>query len=171
MTLLLLAGCGVTLTHIAVTGSSTATVEAGTLLEDLVGDLGFGEFVSMDLTEAQELQNQGVATEDISSAVLTDFTLTATSGASDLSFLSTMDLSVEAEPYDVLRIAWSESFPEGSATVDFKTTGADIHEYVTSQAMTLTTNVTAHRPEEDTEVRGDWTVDVGVTTEGAVSNL
>lgn len=171
MMLLLLSGCGVTVTHIAVTGSSSTTVEAGTVIEDLVGDLGFGEFVSMDLTKAQELQNQGVAPADISSAVLTDFTLTATSGEPDLSFFSAMDLTVEAEPYDVLRVAWSESFAEGSATVDFKTTGADIREYVTSQSMTLTADATAHRPEEDTEVRGDWTVDVGVTTEGAVSNL
>ena len=50
---------------IKVEESSTTLVEEGTILEDLLGDLGFDSFVSMDLTESQELQIQGVEPGDI----------------------------------------------------------------------------------------------------------
>ncbi|GDX80212.1 hypothetical protein LBMAG42_20230 [Deltaproteobacteria bacterium] len=164
-------GCDVTLTEIAVSGDTKTTVERGTLVEDLLGDLGFSDFVSMDLTAAEELQNQNVKPGDISSAVLTDFGLEAVSGASDLSFIETMDLLVEAASLPELRIAFATAFPEGEATVDFQTTGSDITSYVTSQALTLSTDMSGHRPDEDTVVRAYWTVTVGVTTQGAVSNL
>lgn len=171
MMLLLLLGCDGSLVHIAVTGTTNTVVEAGSILEVLAGDLGFGEFVSMDLTASQELANQGVAPEDITTAVMTDFSLRAVNGEPDLSFLSSMKLRVETERLDPLTIASADSFPEGEATVDFATTGTDIADYVTSQAMTMITEVDGHRPETDTEVEAAWSVDVGVTTQGAVSNL
>ena len=55
--------------------------------------------------------------------------------------------------------------------VDFATTGAEIEPYVVSQEMTLATDVTAHRPESDTVVRVNYTLVIGVTTQGAVSNI
>lgn len=169
--ILLLLACDLTLTNIAVSGDTKTTVEAGSLVEDLLGDLGFSDFVSMDLTTAEELQNQNVEPGDISSAVLTDFGLEAVSGAPDLSFIETLDLLVQTEGLPELRIAFATAFPEGEPTVDFQTTGSDITEYLTSQAMTLMTDMTAHRPDEDTVVRAYWTVTVGVTTQGAVSNI
>ena len=169
--LLLFLACDLTLTKIAVSGDTKATIEKGTLLEDLVGDLGFAEFVSMDLTAAEELQNQNVQPGDISSAVLTDFGLEAVSGAPDLNFIAQMDILVESEALPELRIAFATAFPEGEPTVDFQTTGSDITEYLTSQSMTLSTDIDAHRPDEDTVVRAYWTVTVGVTTQGAVSNI
>lgn len=169
--LLLLAGCELTLTEIAVRGSTEATVEAGTVVGDLLGDLGFAGLVEMDVTAAEELQNQGVKDGDISSAVLTEFLFTAESGDPDLSFFSSVDLAVGAADLDTWVIAAQDSFPEGEAAVDFATTGADIADYVVSEAMTLSTEVTAHRPAEDTVVRVNYTVVVGVTTQGAVSNL
>lgn len=169
--IVLVLGCDVTLTEIAVSGDTKTTVEQGTIVEDLIGDLGFSDFVSMDLTTAEELQNQNVKPGDISSAVLTDFGLQAVSGSADLSFMESMDLLVAAESLPELRIAFATAFPEGEATVDFQTTGSDITHYVTSQAMTLQTDVTARRPDEDTVVRAYWTVTIGVTTQGAVSNL
>lgn len=171
MLLLLLAACDGSLTHIAVSGQTSTSVPAGTVLEALVGDLGFGDFTDMDLTTSQELKNQGVKPGDITSAVLTDFSLHAKSGDPDLSFLTSMRLRVQTDTLDALTIASQDHFPEGEDTVDFETTGTDIAEYVTSQAMTLTTDVDGHRPESDTVVVAAWVVDVGVTTQGAVSNL
>ena len=48
------------LTHIEIADSDEVVVEKGSLLEELVGSLGFDSFVSMDLTESAALQNQGV---------------------------------------------------------------------------------------------------------------
>ncbi len=88
-----------------------------------------------------------------------------------LSFIEAMEVSVASTGLPSLQIASASSFPEGDAAVVFEITGADIAEYVVSQSMTITTDVTAHRPESDTVVRASWTVVVGVTTQGAVSNL
>lgn len=166
-----LAGCALTLTEIAVSGETKATVEQGTLVEDLVGDLGFSDFVAMDVTAAEELANQGVEPGDISSAVLTDFGLEAVSGAEDLSFLSSMDVLVATEALPELRIAFATAFPAAQANVDFQTTGSQILAYVVSQEMTLVTDIVGHHPDSDTVVRAHWTLIVGVTTQGAVSNL
>lgn len=166
-----LAGCALTLTEIAVSGETKATVEQGTLVEDLAGNLGFSDFVAMDVTAAEELANQGVERGDISSAVLTDFGLDAVSGAEDLSFLNSMDVLVATETLPELRIAFATAFPAGQANVDFQTTGSDILAYVVSQKMTIVTDISGNRPDSDTVVRAHWTVTVGVTTQGAVSNL
>jgi hypothetical protein len=171
MGLFLLGACDGTLTEIAVTGSASTTVEAGTVLESLLGDLGFAGLTEMDVTASEELKNQGVQPGDITTAVLTELVFTAVSGEPDLAFLSEVALSVEAANLPALTIASQDSFPEGRASVDFAVTGTDIAEYVLSQKMTLGTEVTAHRPEEDTVVRVNYGLMVGVTTQGAVSNL
>lgn len=160
--------CQSSLFTIEVSDSATTTVEAGTILEDLLGDLGFEEFVSMDLTAAEELQNQGVSPGDIQEVYLTSFSLTAASpDGADLSFLDSMELWVEAPGLEPALIAWQDEFPEGEGTVVFELEGVDLTDYVVSQSMTLTTEVTAHRPDQDTEVRADFSLDVGVTSQGA----
>lgn len=167
----LILACDGKITDIAVSGSAKTTVEAGTVVESLLGDLGFSGLTEMDITAAEELQNQNVKPGDITSAVLTEFVFTAESGSSDLSFFSEVTLSVEADGLDPLVIASQDSFPEGEAVVDFATTGAEIEPYVVSQEMTLTTEVSAHRPEEDTVLRVNYGLVIGVTTQGAVSNI
>jgi len=169
--LLFLVGCDLPLTDIAIQGDSATLVEAGTLVEELLADFGFADFVSMDLTQAEELRNQGVQPGDISAAALTAFSLTAEQGAPDLSFFDRMDLSVSAPALDTVLLAQADAFPAGDATVQLLTTGTDITDYLVSEAMTLEVGVEAHRPDEDTTVRANWTVVVTVTTQGAVSNL
>lgn len=167
----LLLACDGKITDIAVSGSAKTTIESGTVVEGLLGDLGFSGLTEMDVTAAEELRNQNVKPGDITSAVLTDFVFTAESGSPDLGFFSEVTLSVEADGLDSLAIASQDNFPEGDAVVDFATTGAEIEPFVVSQEMTLTTDVTAHRPEEDTVLRVNYTLIVGVTTQGAISNI
>lgn len=171
LTLALLFACDVNLVDIEVSGSTETTVEAGTVVETLLGDLGFTGLVEMDVTAAQELQNQGVKPGDISSAVLSELVFTAASGSPDLSFLDEVSLWVSAPELDTRLVASQDEFPEGQAVVAFELTGEEIAPYVVSQSMTLSTEVTAHRPDEDTVVRVDYAVIVGVTTQGAVSNI
>lgn len=166
-----LLGCDVALTDIAIAGQSQTTVQAGTVVEDLLGDMGFDEFSRMDLTQAEELQNQGVAPGDIASAALTSFVLSAQSGEPDLAFVESMRLAVAAPGLNELDLAWGDTFPEGEPVVEFQVTGTDITDHLVSESMTLTTDVTAHRPATDTVIQADWTVVVGVTTQGAISNL
>ena len=74
--LFLLLGCAELLT-IEIEQTAVTVVESGTLLEDLIGDLGFSGFVSMDLTDSEELANQGVEPGDITGAKLVLLQLTA----------------------------------------------------------------------------------------------
>ena len=160
--------CQGKLITISVTESSTTTVEEGTILEDLLGDLGFESFLSMDLTESQELQNQGVEPGDIVDVRLVYLELEALSpSGADLSFIEEMDVFVSAPGLDTVLIAEAASFPEGEAIVPFDIADVDLTEYVVSRSMTFTTEINAHRPEADTEVEARFEVDVGVTAQGA----
>lgn len=158
------AGCGARLATIRVSEEASTTVPRGTLLEDLVGGLGFGDFIAMDLTESSELQNQGVDPGDIRDVRLEVFELEATAPeGADLSFLQSMTVSVEAPDLPAVVIAEQDAFAEGEAVVVFDRPEVDLTDYVVSQSMTFTTDVSGTRPSEDTDVTARFTVAVGVT--------
>ncbi|TVQ93384.1 MAG: hypothetical protein EA397_04510 [Deltaproteobacteria bacterium] len=165
---LLAIACQGQLFNVRVSGDATTTVPARTALEQLVGDFGFGEFVSMDLTESQELQNQGVEPGDIASARLVRFDLEAIDpDDADLSFLDSMSIYVEAPDLPRVLLATASEFPEGEAVVEFELTGEDIADHVVSQSMTFSTEVNGRRPTSRTEVLASYAVRVGVTGQGA----
>ena len=166
------AACQAQLFTIHVEESAETLVEQGTLLEDLVGELGFSDFLEMDLTQSTELQNQGVEPGDIQEVrfELLELEALEPEGA-DLSFLSAMDVYVEAPGLDAVLIASQDAFPEGQALVPFDLEDVDLTDYVVSQSMTIRTEVTGHRPDEDTLVEARFDVAVGVTGQGACNNL
>ena len=169
-TLALLPGCG-SLFTIHVEGSSQTTVEAATPLEVLVTDLGFGEFVSMDITSADELTNQGVEPGDVQDVRLDVFSLEALEGSADLTFLESFALFVEAPDLPRVRLTSQDGFPEGEAFVSLVTEDVDLTEYVQSQSLTLSTEVTGQRPEVETLVEARYDLTVGVTAQGVGNNL
>lgn len=168
LSLLAFASCDGTLVIIEVDQEAITTVEEGGLLEDLVGDLGLDDFLDMDITTSSELQNQGVEPGDISSVVLTLFELEVLSPEDgDLSFLDSVELYVEAPDLPEVRVASAFDFPVGEARVLFELDDVDLTDYVVSRSMTLSTDISGHRPDEATEVRAHFVLDVGVTTQGA----
>ena len=54
----------------------------------------------------------------------------------------------------------------GLETVSDIATLTDLKDYILSEAMTLTTDVTANRPSEDTVIKATYLLDVGVTLQG-----
>ena len=170
--LLLVLGCSGKLFTITIRESADTVVERGTLLEDLVGKMGFGEFLNMDLTASEKLVNQGVKPGDIREVYLSDFVLTATDPpGADLSFLERVEVIVAAPGLDAVTIASADAFPEGLASVDFQLEDVDLTEYVVSQEMDISTKVTGRRPNQDVSVTADFAVDVGVTGQGVCNNL
>lgn len=171
MTLLLALGCA-KLTTLHIEESAQVTVERGTLLEDLLGDFGFDEFVTMDLTESEEMRNQGADPGDVKNVELIAFELEALEPAgADLSFIESMDILVQAPELEERLLASADDFPEGQAVVVFTLGEVDLTPYVVSQSMTITTDVTAHRPDVDTLVEARFQVDLGVTAQGVRNNL
>ena len=168
---LALLACGPLVT-IQVDETVSTTVPAGTLVESLVGEIGFDGFLDMDITAADELRNQGVRPEDITEARFELFDLRATEpDGADLSFLDTLSLSVEAPSLATAQFASSADFPEGQERVSLALDDLDLQPYVVSQNMTITTAATGHRPDDETTVVAHFVLAVGVTTKGAVSNL
>lgn len=171
MTLIALLGC-TNLTTLSIEESAEATVEKGSILEDLLGDFGFSEFVTMDLTASEKMQNQGVGPGDIEDVNLIYFEMEAIGpDGADLSFIQSMDILVEAPGLEQRLMASADDFPEGQALVPFTIEDLDLTPYVVSQEMTISTDVTAHRPEVDTQVEARFQVDVRVTVQGIRNNL
>lgn len=159
--------CQSKLFTITIDQQAETTVPKATVLETLLGDFGFGDFVSMNLIEAEELQNQGVEPGDIKDVRLIFFELEAATPGTDLSFLNTLDLYVEAPDLPQVLIASGASFPPGQAIVELDLEDVDLTEYVVSEALTITTDVDARRPEDETRVVASFELDVGVTGQGA----
>lgn len=163
-----LTGCGAKIATIEVEESATAEVEAGTILEDLLGDLGFESFLNMDISSAEELANQGVEPGDIQEVRLTSFELEAVDpDGADLSFLEAMSVSVSAPDVEEALLASADSFPEGQALVEFELADLDLAPYVVSQSMDVVTDITGHRPDQTTTVEARFSLDVEVTLRGA----
>ena len=159
--------CQAKLFTITIDEEAATTVPKATIVETLLGDFGFGDFVSMNLLDAEELQNQGVKPGDIKDVRLIIFELEAMTPGSDLSFLNSLDIYVEAPGLPEVLIAGHSDFPEGVAFVDFMVEDVDLTEYVVSEALTITTDVDARRPDDDTRVVARFELDVGVTGQGA----
>lgn len=157
--------------RIRISDESITTVEQGTLLEQFAGDMGFGEFVSMDLTSSAELANQGVEPGDISEVYMENLELEAISpDGSDLAFISSVDVYVEAPDLPRVLVASQDDFPEGQALVAFDLEDVDLTDYVVSERMTFDTDVSGNRPEQTTDIAARFTVAVGVTGQGACAN-
>jgi hypothetical protein len=164
--------CAGSLLFIAVPGEATTTVPASTPLEILISDIGFGEFVELDITDAQELDNQGVQPGDISLVELKFFELEATAPAdADLSFITQLDVFVESPGLDRLLIATQDDFPAGMALVDMNIEDVDLTDYIVSENMTITTDVSGSRPSRQTEVTARYSLRVGVTAQGACNYI
>ena len=159
---------GGALAYIDVDGSDRVVVEEGSIVEDLLGDLGFEGFVQMNVVASEELQNQGVEAGDISSVQLVSFELAAVEPADgDLSFFESVAVWVEAPGLDPVMIADAVDFDEGRQVVSFDVYDVDLTDYVVSESMTLTTDIVAGRPDKETVVEAAYLLDVGVTLQGA----
>lgn len=162
---LVLAVSGCSLVEIPVSGESTTTVEKGTLLEGLVGDLGFGDFLDMNVMASSELANQGVQPGDVKEVRLNHLEIEAVSGG-DLSFLERIDVSVSAPDVADAALASASGFTAGQTLAEFTIQDLDLTPYVISERMSLVTDVTGHRPEQDTDVTARFELGVRVTGQG-----
>ena len=156
--------CGV-IDQISVSQTARSTIPRGTVLEQLAGDVGFGELVELDLTESQELQNQGVTKEQIDSVKLTSLSLRVVSPeGGDLTFLDSLEFFVEAPGLESRRIARGGPFTAGEERIELELDDVELKPYVVSERMTITTSARGNRPDQDTTVEAhiDLLVDANI---------
>jgi hypothetical protein len=170
LALFALLACQAKLFEISVSDQSTSVVPGATLFTDLLpGALGFDDFLDMDITESEELANQGVEPGDIKDVQLVDFVLRAVDPpGADLAFLSRLQVFVEAPGVPRGRIAFQDEFPQGVPEIAFELETLDLTPYVVSESMTFTVEATGQLPEEDTTILASYEVEVGVTGQGCV---
>ena len=161
--LVLWMGCS-SLFTIRIRDESVSTVPEGTVVDSLIGDIGFSDFTAIDLTQSAELQNQGVQPGDISEVFMEELQLEATSPAgADLSFIDSVAIYVEAPGLARVLLASQDTFPVGQALVDMEIEGVDLVDYAVSESMTFDVEMSGNRPEEATDITARYTLAVGVT--------
>ena len=172
-TSLLWIGCQGRLFTVHLDRSDEFTVEQGSIVEQFLDAFGLLEFLDMDLTTSQELQDQGVQPGDIEGVYFDRFVLQVLRPqGEDLSFLDAMSIYLEAPGVPSVLVASAASFPEGVDRVEFQVqSDEDITAHLVSRSMTLTTEVNGHRPSEDIDIEASFSLSVGVTGQGACNHL
>ena len=138
--------------RITVTGLPAGESAEDYVLEDLP---------AMEVDLGEQLADEGINREDIGEAVLEEFWLEADDPeGADLSFLSEVSVTLEAEGLDPLVLASADSFPEGEAVVTPELSGADLAPYLMAPTMTMTPVFAGRPPEETTLVLTPFTFKV-----------
>jgi len=137
---------------ISVEETSLSTIEEASIFEQLLGDMGFGSFINVDIADNQELQNQGVERHQIDSVHATSLTLTILEPTSDqdFSFIESLNFYVSADGLDKVRIASGANFAQGARQIELDLDDIDLAPYATAASMTITSDVEGRRPEHET---------------------
>lgn len=149
---------------IEVERSASAVIESGTIVDQLVGDLGLAEFVGMDITADSELQNQGVEKGDVREVYLSRFVLRSEDGTA-LSFIDSVTIFVQAPDLERRQVAFADDF--AGDEVDFEVEAINLKKYVVSESMTLSAEIDGQRPDMDVTVEATATLNVVATLQGA----
>jgi hypothetical protein len=167
--------CAGQLITIGLSESAEATIEGQSTiggLTDIVGGLGFEGFAEMDISQSTELANQGVSPGDIETAVITNFQLDVVSPEdSDLSFISSLEVWIDAPDLTPVLVASQSNFPEGDQTVYFELEDVNLAEYAVSDSMNITTEASGTVPSENITISATVDFDIGVTAQGACNAL
>lgn len=145
-----------------ITETAEAHIEKGSLLEQLVGSMGFGDFLSMDVTANQELQNSGVQKRHIESVSLQSLTLVIVDPAQDqgFDFIESLEFSIDSPGSEPARIAYGGPFEETDKSVELSVESVELAPYATDASMDITTDVTGRRPDHDTTVEAQMVLEV-----------
>jgi len=158
------------LTRLTTTQTASASIPAGTLVDLLTGDLGFGNLASFDITQSQEFKNQGIKREQINSLKLRSLTLTITQPANgqDFTFLDNLAFFVEASGLPKKEIARGGPFSAGATTVALAVLDVELAPYATAPSMTFTTTASGRKPKSATTLEAKVVLDADVNVAGVL---
>jgi len=161
--------CGASdIDNVEVEQDGRAQIPAGSVIDQLLGDLAFDGFDDIDVSQSQELENQGYTEDQIDSVHLETLTLTVSAPAGgNLDFLESIAFFVEAEGEERVEIARLEPVPEGVTEVDVPVADVELLPYVVAESMTVTAEAMGSAPDDDTTVDAHLVFDVDVNVSGA----
>lgn len=135
--------------------TAETTVEGGGVLEQFLDAFGFGDFANVDFSSTDEFENNDVRREQVTSARLTALTLTiASPQGADFDWLDEVAFSVDADEQPGVEVASGTIADDAvAATLDLE--DVELAPYVRAPGFSITTDVNARRPPQDTTVRVD----------------
>ncbi|MEM6733304.1 MAG: hypothetical protein AAF658_17220 [Myxococcota bacterium] len=149
---------------------SATTVVQGSLVGQVLGDLGFAGFVGLDLSENQTLQNEGVERSDIDSVFVRSLSLriTDTTQGQSFDFLNSIAFFAESDGLPRVEIASGADFAPGLTEIGLDVSNVNLADYVAAPTLTITTDASGGAPAEDTSIEATLTLDVDVNVAGAL---
>ncbi len=135
--------------------SGDTTVDKGSLLEQVLDGFGFGSFVTMDLSQSQQFQDNDTRKDQVTSTKLTKLTLSVTEPVDgNFDFLDKIAFSAAADGVDKAEVAHKD-VPDGVRVFDCDLDDVELAPYVKAKSMSITADVTARHPAETTTVHVD----------------
>jgi hypothetical protein len=157
------------LDNFEISEKSQSMIPGKSALQTVLGNIGFGQFADLDITQNATLKNQGVTKNQIDSVRMTRLVLTIKAPpGEDFTFLNTLEFFVASDGLEKKRIAHGGSFPVGSSTVELEVDDVDLKPYVVAPSMDITTEANGQPPDQDTTVEAEIVLDVDVDVGGAV---
>jgi hypothetical protein len=166
--LLALATCD-SVDNFTISEKSQTMIEGKSALQTVLGNVGFGQFLDLDITQNATLKNQGVSKDQIDAVHVTRLTLAIqTPAGEDFTFLTSLEFFVTAQGLEKKRIASGGPFPEGTSRIDLMLDDVDLQPYVVAPSMDITTEARGQPPDQDTTIEAEIELDVDVNVGGAV---
>lgn len=164
--LLLILACS-NLDNINIDTEGRATIPGRTVLDQLIGELSFLGFDSFDISQSQAFRNQGYTKDQIDSVRLARFTLVISAPEDgNFDFLADIHFFAEAEGLPRVEIARLDPVPAGSNELELDILDVDLRDYAVADTMTIVTEASGVRPEQETTVDARVAFDVDVAVSG-----
>ena len=155
--------------NLEVGSSGRAVIPAGSVIEQLLGDLEFAGFDSIEISQSEEFRNQGYTEDQIDSVRVVSMTLTiAAPDGGTFEFLDSIAFTVEAAGLPPLEIARLDPVPADASVLELEVdSDAELRPYAVADVMTVTSTAVGRRPGDDTTVDAELLLDVDVNVSGA----
>ena len=140
---------------------SSTTIEKGTLLEMVIGDFGFSDLTTFDISNTQQFKNNNAQKDQVVTAKMTKLTLSITEPADqNFDFLDSITFYVAATGEEKTKIA-SKTISKGVRTFELELEEVDLAKFIKKDSISITTDVKGRRPSKNTTVKIDANFRIG----------
>ncbi|WP_394839881.1 hypothetical protein LVJ94_23620 [Pendulispora rubella] len=152
------------LDNIDVDAEGQGTIPAATPLEKLLSNFDLGGFNNIDFS--QSFKNQGASKDDVDSVRVKSFELSIPAPPGQtFDFLQSVAFYAEASGHPRVRIAHLDTVPKGASSLQVSVDpGVELKPYVVAPQMSITTQASGSRPDQETTVKADVRLDVDIHT-------
>ena len=158
------------LDNIEVTETAQTVLAGATLVEQLIGDLGFGDWLNLDITQNKTMANQGVERHQLDTVYLqsVELSMTESHPDQDFSFIERIEFYAKAPGLTKRLIATGGPFAAGLKIVGMDVEDVNLASFASSETMTITTDVVGRRPHYRTTIEATIVLGVDINVAGII---